>query len=512
MAGVNIRNKIDFAPGENHIAIRYPNKCYYVPEIFHMAPTDGKIIPLFISDINRSRSILEVYGSKGFEKYMNNFIMINNYPVKRVKITGKVIGESYKDYSEWGERNPKNYVLVALDDFSSDRMLIIEVKVKEALYLSAGLVFNGSYGKIIEAVGVVNELSNKRELLADYISIIGSNDELDLEIESWKEKLEFRNSILCRPWIYESPKLGQTPMTYSEPKLLRKDFNRKKFKEGLDIFDAEGAVSPSIFREDSILLRQHLESCQDVIDLTDPIEVDEALETNKEPEANEELEVNEVPEVIESEPEEIDDPLLPDSEIQILEVNQVHSLDNEAETPVQVFEEFQLTLEFIVWILNHGQSPFKLADIYNNSKIRHLLESLTNVKLLSRRLNSNEQYNIKHTKHEIFHTTRHLLHINYRLIGVSRNQDVNPHNLFQLADHLRYCLNVLKLHKINEDKTTVLNVESYMGIFKIHSNNLIGNVDYKLINAIVDWILTNEFNERKKWKYDSKVIEWSYIG
>lgn len=512
MAGVNIRNKIDFAPGENHIVIRYPNKCYYVPEIFHMAPTDGKIIPLFISDINRSRSMLEVYGSKGFEKYMNNFIMINNYPVRKVKITGKVVGETYKDYSEWGERNPKNYVLVALDDFTSDRMLIIEVKVKEALYLSAGLVFNGSYGKIIEAVGVVNELSNKRELLADYISIIGSNDELDLEIESWKERLEFRNSILCRPWIYESPTLGQTPMTYSEPKLSRKDFNRKKFKEELDIFDAEDAVSPSIFREDSILLRQHLESCQDVIDLTDPIEVDEVLEINKEPEANEELEVNEDPEVIESEVEEIDDPLLHDSEIQILEVNHVHSLDNEAEIPVQVFEEFQLTLEFIVWILNHGQSSFKLADIYKNSKIRHLLESLANLKLLSRRLNSNEQYNIKHTKHEIFHTTRHLLHINYRLIDVSRNQDVNPHNLFQLTDHLRYSLNVLKLHKINEDKTTVLNVASYMGIFKIHSNNLIGNVDYKLINGIIDWILSNEFHERKKWKYDSKVIEWSYIG
>lgn len=512
MAGVNIRNKIDFAPGENHIAIRYPNKCYYVPEIFHMAPTDGKVIPLFISDINRSRSILEVYGSKGFEKYMNNFIMINNYPVKKVKITGKVIGETYKDYSEWGERNPKNYVLVAVDDFSSDRMLIIEVKVKEALYLSAGLVFNRSYGKIVEAVGIVNELSNKRELLVDYISIIGSNDELDLEIESWKEKLEFRNAVLCSPWIYEPPKLDQTPMAYSEPKLLRKDFNRKKFKEGLDIFDAENAVSPSIFREDSILLRHRLEPCHDIIDLTDPIEVYEVLEANKGPEANGEPEVNEYPEVNESEVEEIDDPLLPDSEIQILEVHQIHSLDNEAETPVQVFEEFQLTLEFIVWILNHGQSSFKLADIYNNSKIGHLLENLANLKLLSRRLNSNEQYNVKHTKHEIFHTIRHLLHINYRLIDVSRNQDVYPRNLFQLTDHLRYCLNVLKLHKINEDKTTVLNVESYMGIFKIHSNNLIGDVDYKLINGIIDWILTNEFNERKKWKYDSKVIEWSYIG
>ena len=510
MAGGNIRNKIDFAPGENHIAIRYPNKCFYVPEIFHMAPTDGKIIPLFISDINRSRSLLEIYGSKGFEKYVNNFIMINNYPVRKVKITGKVIGETYKDYSEWGERNPKNYVLVTIDDFSSDRMLIIEVKVKEALYLSAGLVFSRSYGKIVEAVGVVNELSNKRELLSDYIHIIGNNDELDLEIESWKEKLEFRNSILCRPWEYEPPKLDQTPMTYSEPKLLRKDFNRKKFKEGLDIFDSESEISPSIFREDSILLRQRLESCHEVIDLTDPIEVDEVVEVHEESKANE---VNKDPEVNASEVEEIDDPLLPDSEIQILEVNQVHSIDNEAETiPVQVFEEFQLTLEFIVWILNHGKTPFKLADIYNNSKIRHLLENLANLKLLSRRANSNEPYNIKHTKHEIFHTIRHLLHINYRLIDVSRNQDVYPHNLFQLTEHLRYCLNILKLHKINEDKTTVLNVESYMGIFKIHSNNLIGDVDYKVINGIIDWILTNEFNGRNNWKYDSKVTEWSYIG
>ncbi|CUM56541.1 uncharacterized protein AC631_01844 [Debaryomyces fabryi] len=503
MEGASIRNKIDFAPGENHIALRYPNKCFYVPEVFHMAPTDGKVIPLFISDINKSRSILEVYGSKGFDKYINKFIMINNYPIKKVKITGKVIGEKFKDYSDWGERNPKNYVLVTVDDFSGDKTLNIEVKVKEALYLSAGLMFNTSYGKIVEVVGVVNDLSSKRELLAEYISIIGNNDELDLEIESWKEKLEFRKSILSSPWIYEPPKMAYTPMTYTEPKLLRKDYDRKKFKQNLGIIDVDNDNDfiPSIFREDSMLLRQPLRSCHNVIDLTDPTEEDENPEINKEFDVNREFEV-----------EEIDEGVISDSEVQILEVNQVHSRGSNTGVTLQAIEEFQLTLEFIVWMLKYGQSPFKLADIYNYSKVKHLIENSAHLKLLSGPLDPNSQQNIRDTKHEIFHSIRHLLHIKYRLIDVSRNQDVNPHNLYQLTDHLRYCLNILKLHKINEDRTTVLNIESYLGIFKIHSNNLIGDVHYRLINGIIDWILTNEFNDRKDWEYDSKVIEWSYIG
>lgn len=502
MEGTSIRNKIDFAPGENHIALRYPNKCFYVPEVFHMAPTDGKIIPLFISDINKSRSILEVYGSKGFDKYINNFIIINNYPIKKVKITGKVIGEKFKDYSNLGERNSKNYVRITVDDFSSDKMLTIDVKVQEALYLSAGLVFNSSYGKIVEMVGVVNDLSSERELLAENISIVGDNDELDVEIISWKEKLEFRKSILSNPWIYEPPKLAYTPMTYTEPKLLRKDYERKKSKQNIDIIDVENDndFRPSIFREDSILLRQHLRSCQDVIDLTD------FIKDNKSPDINKEFDLNK-----ESKVEEIDEGVIPDSEVQILEVNQVHSRGSNGDVPGQVIEEFQLTLEFIIWILKYGQSPFKLADIYNYSKVKYLLENSARIKL-TRLLDSNSQRNVKNTKHQIFHSVRHLLHINYRLIDVSQNQDVNPHNLHRLIDHLKYCLNILRLHKINEDKTTVLNVESYLGIFKIHSNNLIGDVDYKLINGIIDWILTNDFNDRKDWKYDSKVIEWSYIA
>lgn len=500
MVGSTNRNQIDLGPGETHIAIRNQNKSFYVPEVFHMAPTEGKIIPLFIADINRSKSLIELYGSRGFEKYMNNFILINNYPIRKIKVTGKIIGETFKDYGEGKERNSKNHVLITLDDFSGAGNLTIVVRVKESMYLSSGFVFNNSYGKIIEVVGVVNELTSRREILTDYVGIVGNNEDLDKEIQNWKETLEIRNSLLRKPWIYEPPKSDRFPVIYSEPKLLRKDYNRKKYKEHLEIIEVEDDSTPSLFREDSILLMQSTNSANNnVIDLTDSPEDATPLKRSA---------------INESRGIDISCQMVPESDVQILEVNDVKYSDSQDGNPIHNVEEFQLILEFILWILNKGEPTFKLIELYSNVKIKRLLDDLTQLRLHSRYINpiNTRTEDMKHIKYEIFHTVRHLLHINYKLIDVSPDQDVYLDNLLQLKEHLKYCLNVIRLHRINEDKTTVLNVDGYMNIFRNHSNTHIGDINYKLINGIIDWILVNDFNNRNKWKYDSKAMEWSYIG
>lgn len=488
----NKRNIIDFAPGENHIAIRHPSKCYYVPEVFHMAPTCGETVPLFIRDINRGKTLLQIYGSLAFEKYMDNYILVNNYPIQKIKITGKIIGEVYKDFGVWGERNPKNFVLVNVDDFSGDGCLTIYVKIKESLYLASGLTFNKSYGKVIEVLGVVNEFNDKREVLADYLSVIGTNDELDVEVESWKQTLEFRNTILAKPWIYKPPTIDPIPQVYCEPKMLKKDYERKQRRENLHIFNNDVDMYPNNFTEDSLLLFQHSEPKPvEFVDLTDCCETDNVQMV-----------------------EEIDDSCIEimNSEIQIIKVNQFKPSDDEE--PVQILCEFQLTLEFIKWMLEHGLMPFKLIDIYKDFKIQHVLDNLTQLKILSEHLSPGDDdfADGKHVKNALFHTARHILQINYRLITVSKNQNVNLTNLFQLENHLKYYLNIVKQHKLDRNETKILNIEDYLRAFKAYSSNLIGEINYKLINGIIDWILTNDFNDRNNWKYDSKLIEWTFIG
>ena len=86
------RTKIDWGPGENHICLRTSTKNYYVIELFHQSPTLDKLIPLFINDINSSPNLFQIYYQ--IAENLTQIVLINNYPVNKVRIVGKIINEN----------------------------------------------------------------------------------------------------------------------------------------------------------------------------------------------------------------------------------------------------------------------------------------------------------------------------------------------------------------------------------------------------------------------------------
>ena len=61
-------------------------------ELFHQSPTLDKLIPLFINDINSSPNLFQIYYQ--IAENLTQIVLINNYPVNKVRIVGKIINEN----------------------------------------------------------------------------------------------------------------------------------------------------------------------------------------------------------------------------------------------------------------------------------------------------------------------------------------------------------------------------------------------------------------------------------
>ncbi|CUM65759.1 uncharacterized protein PRCAT00003407001 [Priceomyces carsonii] len=445
---------IDFGPGENHIALRFPHKCYYVPEVFHLSPYFSETIPLFISDINNSPSFKEIYGLQG--STYENLLIINNYPIRSFKIYGKVIGELYKNFDEGGKQNPKNYIKITVDDFSSAIHSTVTVNVLESLYLTSGLTFNDSYGKIIEVRGYITNIHASRYIICEFLNVIGENDDLDIEIGCWRNILKFRNEKLISPWVY-IPSFVPSPQPLPTSILSKADQKLKSLRQSLQL--TSFAVDQSIFLpEDSLIVAGNR---------YDRLESDSEV----------------------------------DSSIQIIDIK---------DSPLQVITEFQLSIEFITWVIKNSFKTFKLADIYRDATISGLLNNLTNVKLMSLNVQQNEQCFLD-LKKELFHSIRHELQVDFKLISVTKSQMVRLNNLQMLYNHLRKCLLLIKTAKESNNSDKILNIHNYLS--NLRFDDFVGaNVNYKLVNSIVDYIISNDLNEEKFWRYDSRSIQWLYSG
>lgn len=182
----------------NYIHHRDGDRLYYFPDYFHNAPTANQVVPLLNIDVNSIKSIMSIYGSSGFEKYQEGYLMLSNFPIKDVKIGGKIVGETYKDFDPAGRINPKNYVLLEIDDFSGTNLTVI-VKVREAAYLASGLQFGESYGKYITAIGQVADIQRRKTLVASDFDVIFHAD-FGTEVEWWNQAFMYRLQILLEPW------------------------------------------------------------------------------------------------------------------------------------------------------------------------------------------------------------------------------------------------------------------------------------------------------------------------
>lgn len=215
--------KADTAPGEPHIALRQNGKCFYSPSLFHLAPTHDHIVPMMISDVLRSKCLLEVYGVTGMKLHFDGFIMVNNYPVQLVKIRGRVLL-----YTELHHRNVEPFYYVTIEDYLGS---LLAITVKASMHLFK-LALNEN--DVIEVVGKVSFQPYRTILQAKSVVSKGAYH-FELELEWWEIVFSAR-LYLKKPWKYVA-------LSHStEPGAVRftvTDKMRQKQKRGILIDEAE---------------------------------------------------------------------------------------------------------------------------------------------------------------------------------------------------------------------------------------------------------------------------------
>lgn len=258
----------DFAPGEDHIAFRAWGKTFYLPSLFHLAPTTGKIIPLAIRDVLRARNLLEVYGVQGLGKHSEGYILVNNYPVKTIKITGRLLSYVYKNFDHGNYRNPYNFYLLNLDDCSGDR-LSMHVKILQSdLQCSMSAIQEGYIFEVTGSLAFAQDY--ERQLVGVSASVIGHYTDLELEIKCWSRILRSRKE-LQKPWKYRPTTGFRSSSVPHEPKFSRNDYLRRKGKSELVLeTPSEPARLPVATDSFEIYPQRHDDDeVIEIIDLTD---------------------------------------------------------------------------------------------------------------------------------------------------------------------------------------------------------------------------------------------------
>lgn len=161
-------------------------------ELFHLSPYYGAIMTLFIVDIVKAPRLKEIYGSKCQTMSREGWFMINNHPLKKVKVRGIVKSLVVKEFDDM----LKNFIVLYIDD-SSGIALNIGVKV-EAKLLNPQLL--QCEGRMVEVSGEVNWYFRK-EIACESLKML--ENDLDGEIRHWKECFASRENLKI-PWKYEA--------------------------------------------------------------------------------------------------------------------------------------------------------------------------------------------------------------------------------------------------------------------------------------------------------------------
>ncbi|KAK6457351.1 telomere regulation protein Stn1-domain-containing protein [Scheffersomyces xylosifermentans] len=508
--------RVDFGPGENHIVLRTPTKCFYVPELFHLAPTSQSAVPIFIRDILRSRSAVSIYGKMG--EYFKNTVIVNNYPVYKVKVFGRIIGERYWDFGTGTQTDSRNFVLVTIDDSSSSKKSSIGVKITEEKYLGLGLSFGNNYGKLLEVEGTLDFYFGA-QVRPTQVKLISDVRDIEQEIKFWGQTMSYRKDVLETAWQF-TPSITngsqmRLPFTFDGNEQYKRDA-RHSLQLSLGVFEL-----PDLVRDDSILVTKRKQArssnSKPEVDFIDLVEDDESLEEDDEILVEAIQEVKEVSE--QTDPPTNNQILQPSisahivditdnedsnsSDVEIIEVN---------ERPIHVVTEFQLMLEFIKFIVNCRFAKFKLIQLYNDATIRELLDNLTRLQLASYNLQcfpSSGDDDFTSLRDKLFHRIRHELH-QLNLVAVTTSQNVKSRNLQLVFEDLQKRLLAIKASLLAQPhKQEVLDVQSYI-LYLNQSSHMAEGASYKLFNGLIDYIITDCFHERANWRYDPRLIQWTY--
>lgn len=202
----------DSVSEDHHQGFLIRGKMFYHPSLFHMAPTYDRIVPLTIADVVRSKNVLQVYGVTGIAEYNQGYVIVNNYPIKELKIAGRLLSYAYNSYDVGNIKSPNNFYLLNLDDCSGDSLLM-RVKILESKTTFS--LRDLDEDLLVEVTGTVQYVHDfGKQVKGASARIIGSSTDLDVEIAWWSQVLHTRR-YLKHPWRYHHPRregnLGNEP-------------------------------------------------------------------------------------------------------------------------------------------------------------------------------------------------------------------------------------------------------------------------------------------------------------
>lgn len=238
---------------------------FYHPSLFHMAPTYDRIVPLAIADVVRAKNVLQVYGVTGVAEHNQGFVMVNNYPVKELKIAGRLLSYAYNSYDQGNVKNPKNFYLLNIDDCSGESLLM-RVKILESK--TSFSLRELCEDMLVEVTGTVQYVQDfGKQVKGQTARIIGVSTDLDVEIAWWSHILETRKHLL-NAWRYvhakrpgDSKDSGNEAQHFnaSESKFPSRERNTKLQKSRLEFSSSLEALLPTDLSVlDSItLIRAH---------------------------------------------------------------------------------------------------------------------------------------------------------------------------------------------------------------------------------------------------------------
>ncbi|RCK67386.1 hypothetical protein Cantr_02719 [Candida viswanathii] len=478
------KNKIDWGPGENHICLRAQNKNYYVIELFHQAPTFDRTIPLFISDINSSPNLYGIYNY--IADNLRHVVLVNNYPINQINVFGKIIRQQYKEKMYNGAEDA--YVVLVVSDFVGTDCKI-RVRIPLDMFTALGLTIEkNNYGKIVEIEGGIHNWCDAcnhdkqpdREIRAEKITVLSHDPAgLHCEMEQWRKRMEFRKENLVEPWVFiPTPQRENQTIEYT---FTESDLKKKQQRQELVLSSPRELDDVLPVEEDSLVVHAMHKSSESIRGPPTPTSDDQLASSRR----------------------GRDDTLTPSN-------NEPAPYDfiSMDETPLRAVTEFQVMSEIVRFIIEKRFVKIKLRDAYRDPHISELLKHLTNLQISS--LQSTPKFqnlSFEEYKSIIFHRLRRNLQKNYQLISVSKSQLVRLKNLQNLYTSL---LNILKTFQRSRTRTP-FKIMNYLDVLKI-KKLLPGDINYKLINFIIEHILASVLGDKDNWHYDTRSVAWNYIG
>lgn len=477
------RETIDFAPGVDNIVLRKDGVEFYNTETFHSSPFYDRTIPILIKSILESNDLLKIYGINGLRSLNEKVILINNHPIRKIKLVGRITECFIKEIKS------EEFYFLTLDDSSGPDIVL---KVSRASLLGAGLQPSNFVFKLIEITGYCSNFNGKLEVHPDFIQALPNNDKyIEHEVQFWKEALEMRD-ILKTPW-FQTPQINEDEQVKIkfDSKTNREKLIRQRLDLGIDECPSQAMV---------------MDSCIYMRNTRDRDDYSNALNdsgSEKEPEIEEitkKLFTKSLKKKI--------DRAVPFSPI----ARPQHGWVNVLSTPIKAGSlRTTLKFELIKWMIKTSREKFNLNEVFKDRKVSALLKEIANSKPtptieVDQDLSSIRTMN--DIKGEIFHDERHDLQV-WNLIKCTRSKDCYCAPILRLSSHIQMTLENFKFLSSQGSDNTSFNSGEYINNFN-RDTGLKTFMDLHLLNILIQWCILR--NGDHNWKYHSKTNEWQCIS